>query len=137
MTEWIADDRASGRTTELLAWLLDGRHSTVGVPWSRVLVVATAQERDGLRVRHPGVHFALIERGASCGLRYPVVMTAGELDSGRGLRGLTGTVQVAIDNVEFVLAQWLGYGANVDVATVTGPARRARPAELPAAPDTW
>lgn len=84
----IQRGRGAGKTTELIAWL---RENPI-----RKLVVATAAERD--RLRH---QYALTD------VEYAQIVVA----RGSILRGTIG--DVAVDNVDWVLAEYLGRSGSI------------------------
>lgn len=103
LTQWLVADRREGKTTALLAWLTAGHLLGDGYPgWSRMLIVATDQERARIRRHHGDADKVLRSRGLLNGL-VPLLLTT-ESAAHDGLRGLHPDIEFAIDDIHGGLA---------------------------------
>lgn len=123
----ILGDRQTGKTTKLVEWLIQGHaiHSYPG--WSRILVCANhAQVRwatDAVKemtADWPKVRSTWDLRKAVWGL--------GDLN-GAGIRGVSREVEIAVDNLDMVVAMYLS--RMPVVVSMTG--RPHEPAAVPTA----
>lgn len=94
MTTIIQQGRRSGKTTAAVEWVKEGKKTKAYPGWTRILLTIDQSEADRLRC------------GPDSVLDYHQVFTFDEW-KGRG-RGSGRNVEIAIDNLDIILAQVLG-----------------------------
>lgn len=98
-------ERGEGKSTELLHWLLRGEPIDAWPTWSRVIVVSTAREARLLSFHHQkSEHLGelLLARG---GPELDTLILVYDSDLPR--RRILDNVEVAVDNVDLLLAHLL------------------------------
>lgn len=105
---YIIGDRRSGKTTELLEWILDGHPRDTFPYWSRIIISFSDREarrlRNILKMARPSLDIS----------EWVFSVEQWQLER-RGIKNYTG-LSIAIDEASYILEQYIGH---VDVATLT------------------
>lgn len=121
----ILAERAEGKTTQLIDWLLGGEAIDKWPSWSRVLIVPHVRQMENVVDRFTVADQELRDRGCPGGLQ-KIVLSAG----GYALTRLRlADVEVAVDNAEDLIEQQLGL--RPDMVSMTGSVFGAQPARMP------
>jgi hypothetical protein len=100
--EIIVRPRQTGKTFEMVKWVLAGRETHSYPGWSRVILTPTLDQADYIRKQYPALEYHQVYSWREWRERFP----------GREF------VEVAVDNADEVLAQAIGQRAAV--ASFTG-----------------